>query len=295
MTDQAQGLRNSIDEYKKKKLTNIENQTRVIVVTSGKGGVGKTNFSVNLGIALAELGLKTMIFDADLGLANVDVIVGIIPKYSLYDVVFKDKKIEDIIIEGPRGIKIIPGGSGVESLSNLNDNQRQKLIHKFSGMKDIDILIVDTGAGISKNVLGFMALSDEIIVVTTPEPTSITDAYSLMKISLKYMPKSKLNVVINRASDENEANITYQKIGGAVKNFLKHDLNYLGYIDDDEKVRKAVMEQKPFKISYPDTMASKCINNIASSISGIPISNKKNTSVKDFFNRITYIFSKFGQ
>lgn len=293
MNDQAENLRRTIEEYKKKKQIKQAGQVKVIAVASGKGGVGKTNFSVNLAISLKEIGNNVVVLDADLGLANVDVIIGVVPKLNLYDVIFNNKDLEDIIINGPSGIKVVPGGSGIESLSNLNDEQRRNLSDKFGQLKDTDILIIDTGAGISKNVLGFMAASDEVIIVTTPEPTSITDAYSLIKVALKYVPKSKLHIMVNRVLSDDEADLAYQRLGSAVKNFLNRDINYLGYVVDDIKVKKAVMEQTPFKVAYPDSYASKCVDEIASAIIGLPVSPlKKRGGIKDFMNRVSYLFSR---
>lgn len=291
MTDQAQSLKRSIEEYKKKKQARAQRQTRVFAVTSGKGGVGKTNFSVNLAIALREMGNNVVVLDADLGMANVDVIIGVIPKLSLYDVIFNNKEIEDIIITGPSGIKVVPGGSGMESLSELNDIQRKSLSDKFGQLKDTDILIVDTGAGISKNVLGFVAVSDEVIVVTTPEPTSITDAYGLIKVASKYVPRDNMHIVINRALDEKEAVYTYERLGGVVKNFLNRDIKYLGYVVDDIKVKRAVMEQTPFKVIYPDCQASRCIDRIAASITGLPVYTRRTGGIRGFLNRVSYLFS----
>lgn len=293
MRDQAESLRKSIEEYRKKKQSKEVRHLKVIAVASGKGGVGKTNFSVNLAIALKELGNNVVVFDADLGLANVDVIIGVVPKHNLYDVIYNNKEIDDIIINGPSGIKVVPGGSGVESLSNLNDEQRKSLSEKFGRLKDTDILIIDTGAGISKNVISFMAVSDDIIVVTTPEPTSITDAYSLIKVVLKYVPRSKLHVMVNRVSGDREATLTYQRLKSAVKNFLNKDIDYLGFIVDDIKVKKAVMEQTPFKVAYPDSYASKCVDEIASTISGYPAPLfKKPGGIREFMNRVAYLFSR---
>jgi len=292
MTDQAEKLRVSIEEYRRKKQAKLDKQIKVIAITSGKGGVGKTNFSVNLAISLQELGNNVVVLDADLGMANVDVIIGVVPKLNMSDVIFNNKSIEDIIISGPMGIKIIPGGSGIEGLSNLNDDQRKSLADKFSNLKDTDILIIDTGAGISKNVLSFIATSDEVIIVTTPEPTSITDAYSLIKVALRYIPRSKLHIVVNRVSNDREASLTYQRLGSAVKSFLKRDINYLGYIIDDLKVRKSVMEQVPFKVAYPDTSASRCIDEIASAITGLPLPYKRYGGVKDFVAKVAFLFSK---
>lgn len=293
MRDQAESLRKTIEEYKKKKQSKERSRIKVIAVASGKGGVGKTNLSVNLAISLKQMGKNVVVLDADLGLANIDVIIGVVPKLNLYDVIFNNKNIEDIIINGPEGIKVVPGGSGVESLSNLNDEQRRRLSDKFGELKDTDILIIDTGAGISKNVIGFMAAADEVIIVTTPEPTSITDAYSLIKVALKYVPKSKIHVMVNRVISDSEANLAYQRLGSAVKCFLSKDINYLGYILDDIKVKKAVMQQIPFKVAYPDCLASRCIDDIASTISGLPATPlKKSGGIREFMNKLSYLFSR---
>lgn len=292
MMDQAQNLRKSIEEYRRKKQDKQERKTKIITVTSGKGGVGKTNFSVNLAISLKELGNNVVVLDADLGLANVDVIIGVVPKLNLYDVIFNNKSMDDIIINGPGGIKVLPGGSGIESLSNLNDTQRRNLSNKFGDLKDTDILIIDTGAGLSKNVLGFMAVSDEVIVVTTPEPTAITDAYSLIKVAMRHVPKTSIHVIVNKTSGEQEAGLTYQRLGGAVRNFLKKETNYLGYVVEDTKVKKAVMGQIPFKAMYPDCFASKCIDDIAASLMGTAVSNRKASSIKEFFSKVSYLFSQ---
>jgi ATPases involved in chromosome partitioning len=292
--DQAQNLRKSIEQYRKNKQEKPKSLVKTIAVASGKGGVGKTNFSVNLAIALKQSGNNVVVFDADLGLANVDVLIGAAPKHNLYDVIFNNKKLKDVIISGPAGIKIIPGGSGIESLSNLNDNQRKELSEKFGELTDTDVLIIDTSAGMSKNVLGFMAVSEDVVVVTTPEPTSITDAYSLIKVALKHMPSMNIHVVINRANSQEEAQLTYQRLENAVRDFLKKDIKYLGYIADDNKVRKAVMEQNPFRNAYPDCQASKCMDSIAASIMGTPALIKKTGGVKDFFSKVTLLFSKMG-
>lgn len=291
--DQAERLRKYIQDYDRKK-ENEKSGIRVISVSSGKGGVGKTNFSVNLAVALKEHGCNAVVFDADLGLANVDVITGIVPKYTLYDVIFNNRNIEDIIMHGPGGIQIIPGGSGVERLLNLSDLQRRFLSEKFEKLKDTDILIIDTGAGISKNVMGFMAMSDENIVVTTPEPTSITDAYGLMKVAFKYTAGHGMYLIVNRVKDEDEARLTYERLHKAIKIFLNGNLNYLGYIAEDKNVEKAVMEQTPFKMLYPYSPASRCIDDISYKITGIQNQNgdRRKVDLRDFFTKVAYIFTR---
>ncbi|HBM81487.1 MAG: MinD/ParA family protein [Clostridiales bacterium] len=292
MMDQAQNLRKYVEEYRKRKSNKVNKKIRIIAVASGKGGVGKTNFSINVAISLREMGNRVLVFDADLGLGNVDVVIGIVPKLTLYDVIYNHKEIDDIVINGPEGIRIVPGGSGIETLANLDDMQRDNLSKKFERLLDTDILIIDTGAGISKNVLSFIAASNETIVVTTPEPTSITDAYSLIKVVLKYIPEKKINVIVNKVRDEKEATVTYKRLDTTVKKFLDKNIYNLGYIMEDARVKRSVMEQKPFKINYPNCSASKCIDNIAHAISGLPDASKSTGGIRYFLNKVTYLFSK---
>lgn len=291
--DQAERLRKYIQEYDRKK-SNEKSSIRVISVSSGKGGVGKTNFSVNLAISLKEKGINVVVFDADLGLANVDVITGVVPKYTLYDVLYNNRNVEDIIMQGPGGIQIIPGGSGVEGLLNLSDIQTKFLSEKFEKLKGTDILIIDTGAGISKNVMGFMAMSDENIIVTTPEPTSVTDAYGLIKVAFKYTAEHGMHLVVNRVKSEDEARLTYERLEKAITIFLKGSLNYLGYISEDRNVEKAVMEQVPFKVLYPMSPASRCIDSISYEITGLQSQNtvKKTVDLRDLFTKVAYIFTR---
>lgn len=293
MMDQTERLRRYIQEYDSKK-NNGKSSIRVISVSSGKGGVGKTNFSVNLAVSLKEKGYNVVVFDADLGLANVDVITGVVPKYTLYDVIFNNKSMEDIIMNGPGGIQIIPGGSGNEGLLNLSDIQTKFLSERFEKLKDTDILIIDTGAGISKNVMGFMAMSDENIVVTTPEPTSVTDAYGLIKVAFKYTEGHGMHLVINRVKSEGEARLTFERLEKAIKIFLGGSLNYLGYIFEDRNVEKAVMEQTPFKVLFPMCPASKCIDTICCEITGLENQGiaKRTTDLRDFFTKVAYIFTR---
>lgn len=293
MTDQADRLREYMEEYDKKKRDE-KHGIRVISVSSGKGGVGKTNFSVNLAISLKEKGFNVTVFDADLGLANVDVLTGLVPKYTLYDVLYNHKNIEDVIMEGPGGIQIIPGGSGIERLLNLNDIQTRFLSERFQKLRDMDIMIIDTGAGISKNVMGFMAISDENIVVTTPEPTSITDAYGLIKVSNKYTKDRGMHLVINKAKNEKEAYVAYQRLERAANIFLKRDIDYLGYIPEDRNVERAVMEQTPFKVCCPSCAASRCVDGICCKIAGIKGKTifRKTVDLRDFFTKAAYIFTR---
>jgi len=280
--DQAAKLRELINSrrmYSKQTAASNDdktNNTRIICVTSGKGGVGKTNFTINLGIELTKLNNRVVIIDADLGLANIDVILGTVPKYTLLDVIHNDKSIEDVIINGPNGIKVISGGSGVLELVDMPLTSIQKLIEKFNSINSYaDIILIDTGAGLSNSVLSFVLSAQEIIVVTTPEPTSLTDAYAMIKtINLKEKSK-KIKVIVNRVENITEGNIAFEKLFNASKRFLSMDLEKLGYVFDDNSVIKSVKKQIPFTIEYPNGIASKNVRNIA-----IKLSNDVDFTIK---------------
>lgn len=267
---------------------------RVIAVTSGKGGVGKTSLVVNLGITLAGMGQRVVIFDADLGLANAEVLMAINPPSTLFDCLYGDKSIEDIIIPGPCGLKLISGGSGFLELANLDSVRRQKLIESLSYFdRETDFLLIDTGAGITKNVLGFVAAASEVIVVVTPEPTSLTDAYSLIKVLSMFKVHSEVMLVINMANDELEAKRTAQKIENVINQFLQIKVNKLGWVMEDSMVSQAVKKQEPFSMFKPYSPPSRSISMIARHL----LSGQEDGtlgqrhSAMGFFHRLTRLFS----
>lgn len=238
--------------------------SRVIAITSGKGGVGKTSLVVNLAITLADMGRQVVVFDADLGLANAEVLMGITPPSTLYDCIYGDKNIEDIIVPGPRGVKVVSGGSGFLELANLDSSRRQKIIEALSYFdQEADFVLIDTGAGISKNVLGFVAAAGEVIVVVTPEPTSLTDAYSLIKILSMFKVHSQVMMVINRAGDEKEALGTAMRMEKVVNQFLQIKLINAGWILEDRVVSQAVKRQEPFSMFKPKSSPSRSISVLA--------------------------------
>lgn len=292
MLDQAERLRQLAgQERKSKKEVSLKtSKPRIITVTSGKGGVGKSNFVVNTAISLQKMGKKVLIFDADMGMGNDDVLMGFLPKYSVFDVILGNKNIDEVIIEGPHGVKLLPGGTGVTRIEEIEEKQREDFIEKLSSLNDLDYIIMDTGAGINKTVLGFAACCEELIVITTPEPTSLTDAYSLVKAVNHFKIKDSAKVVVNRIIDSKEGEVTFNKFNGAVKKFLNVELQYLGSISDDKKLVQAVRKQQPFVIGYPNSFAAKDINNIADKIIGLEL-NKKGSSVQDLFRKIFNIFS----
>lgn len=267
----------------------------VYCVASGKGGVGKTNLSVNLGLALQNLGKKVLLIDADLGLANIDVVTGLYPKYNLSHVLSIGKSVQDIIVDGPKGISVLPGASGLYELANITNTQLEILIESFKSISgDFDIIIIDTSAGISKNVIGFIQSADEVIVVTTPEPSSVTDAYALIKVAHKHC--DKINLIVNKTENYKEAQFTMEKLTKAAKKFLNIDINYLGFILEDKSIHKANMEQIPFFIKYPEGLASKCLINITSKlVYGQQSSIENRVTVDGWFKKlISFIKTNVG-
>jgi flagellar biosynthesis protein FlhG len=261
--DQAEKLRKMVKEQ-----TTPRRIARVITVTSGKGGVGKSNLSVNLAIALSRLGNRVIILDADFGLANVEVMLGVRPKYNLADLMFHGKSLSDIITDGPENIGFISGGSGIQELTNLSRDQIVYLIQKLVELDErADIIIIDTGAGIADAVLEFVAASTEVLLVATPEPTSITDAYALLKTLNRKTDVSLQDTVIkmvaNRIDSHDDGKELYDKLSLVVSKFLNLKLEYLGAVPQDPCVSKAVMKQLPAVAVYPNSQFSKAIASFA--------------------------------
>lgn len=263
MADQAETLR---ELMKSKNPTATQKKTRIITVTSGKGGVGKTNVSINLALAYAQLGKKVIVMDADLGLANVNVVLGIIPKYNLYHLIRKQKSMRDIIMDTNYGIQIVAGASGFAKIANLSEDERKNFVEELSELSFADIIIIDTSAGVSNNVLSFVAAADDVLIVTTPEPTAITDAYGIIKIIATEIDNINLGMklIVNRVSSVTEG----KKVAGRVVNiagqFLNLKVDYLGYIYDDPSVQSAVIKQRPFLYLDPKGKASICVQHIVS-------------------------------
>ena len=285
MLDQAENLRKlAIGE----KLTQEKN-TKIITVTSGKGGVGKSNFVVNLGIDLVKKGKKVLIFDADIGMGNDDVLMGIYPKNNVLDLIEGRISIEEVIIDGPYGIKLLPGGNGLNNIEDIDEVKRKLFLRKIEELEGFDYILIDTGAGISRSVLAFIACSDEVILITTPEPTSLTDGYSLLKAVNHFKIKDKANIVVNKVLEIEEGEKTFLKFKAAVNKFLTLDVNFLGYIYEDKKLVLSVRKQTPFVIEYPNCEASICIDNISNKI--LKIDYKLNIGVKGLFKKLFSIFS----
>ena len=246
-------------------------KARVIAITSGKGGVGKTNIVANLGYAFTKLGKKVLILDADLGLGNLDVLLGLAPRYNLSHVVMGEKTIEEILVEGPGQMKILPASSGIQELTHLTREQKIEIFTQLDSLIDsVDILFIDTAAGISPNVMDFNATAQEIVVVVSPEPTSITDAYALMKVlSLKYSEKV-CKLLVNMTTRPEEGREVFRQLHLVTDRFLDISSEYLGCILYDDKVTKGVKNQKIVSELYPDTQASRCFKDLARKIANSP-------------------------
>jgi flagellar biosynthesis protein FlhG len=238
---------------------------RTVTIASGKGGVGKTNVVANLAIALRRMGKEVLILDADLGLSNVDILLHLAPRYNIQHVIRGEKRLKDVIVEGPHGVKVLPASSGVQELTHLDAFQRMRLLEEFEAYEeDIDVLLIDTSAGISENVAFFCVASREIVVITSPEPTALTDAYALIKVLFTRYQEKEFHVLVNSARNPQDAKDVYRKLATAADRFLSVSLDYLGYLPYDKSVHEAVRAQKPFLDMFPDGAASRALEDLAS-------------------------------
>lgn len=262
MRDQAESLRQLIQD--RGPDPGPTKQTKVITITSGKGGVGKSNFTLNFALALQSLGKKVIVFDADIGLANIDVLMGITPEWNLYHLVREEKSIWDIIYRGVNDVEFIAGGSGFKELMNLNDIQISNFTKQLEQLNGYaDYILFDTGAGLSKETLNFIIAAHDVILVTTPEPTAITDAYAIIKMVHSIKKDVSFQIVVNRSMDDMEGKQTSDKITMVAKQFLQMDIKTLGFVPEDPVVSKAVKKQVPFSSLYPYSPATKGIYHLA--------------------------------
>ncbi len=287
MADQAETLR----EMMKRKPAGGHERTRIIAVASGKGGVGKTNISTNLALSYARLGKRVILMDADLGLANVNVVLGIIPKYNLYHLIRKQKTMREIIMDTSYGIQIVAGASGFAKIANLSEDERRNFVSELSELSTADVIIIDTSAGVSNNVLSFVAAADEAIIVTTPEPTAITDAYGIIKIIATEIDNLNLSLklIVNRVRSVTEGKKVAERVINIAGQFLNLKVDYLGYVYEDPAVHQAVIRQKPFTVMDPKGKASICIQHMVGRLE--KVGQKEGGGISKFLRKL---FSREG-
>lgn len=295
MMDQAESLRRKVFEKFGKEPVKEEKPmnnglVKIYAVVSGKGGVGKTNISVNLSIAMAKRGKRVLLLDADIGMTNANIIMGLHYKYDLFDYLEGRAELKDIIYEGPLGIKAISGGSGLLEMQNLSEENQEKLIEELIELGGFDVMIIDNGAGISKETLSFMTFAHEVILVTTPEPTAITDAYRVLKSFSHYDLKASAKLIVNKVSSKEIGEEAYEKLYNTCVNFLQIKLENCGYIFDDIKMEKAIMNQEPVLLSYPQSISSRNIEQIAGIILEETVFTKNISTLKQLGNRFREIF-----
>ena len=285
-TDQASGLRQMVKPR----------PIRVIAVTGGKGGVGKTNVSINLAVALADMGKRVMILDADLGLANIDIALGLHPEYDLSHVLRGERSLSEVVLEGPAGVRVVPASSGIQKMAELSAAEHAGLINAFSEISnDIDVLVVDTAAGISDTVVSFSRAAQELIVVVCDEPASITDAYALIKLLNREYGVNRFRILSNMVRSTQEGKDLYNKLYRVTERYLDVMLNYMGSIPFDESLRKAVKSQKPVVQAFPRSPASQAFKNLAKKADNWPVPAGANGHLQFFVERLIQYASYNGE
>jgi len=260
-----------------------------IAVTGGKGGVGKTNVTANLAIAMAALGRTVAVLDADYALANIDVLLGFNPRFTIEHVLSGERGVGEILVEGPGGIKVVPAASGIQDLAQLNQEQQNKLFNALQIMeKHFQHLLIDTAAGISDNVLAILRSAADVLVVTNPEPPAFVDSYALIKQLITEQRDARVRLVVNSVTDEAEARGVYERIANTLFRFQRASIEYLGYVVEDSSVRKAVRRQRPFILQYPNCPASRCITTLARKlVDGVGVGRK----APGFWERLKRVLS----
>ena len=283
--DQAAGLRQMIKP----------NPVRVIAVTGGKGGVGKTNVSVNLAVAMADLGRRVMLLDADLGLANIDVVLGLHPERDLSHVVRGECSLEDVLIAGPSGILVAPAASGVQQMAELSKAEHAGLIRAFSDVgADLDVMIVDTAAGISDIVVSFSRAVQEVVVVVCDEPASITDAYALIKLLNREYGIDRFHILANMVQTAQEGHTLYNKICRVTDRYLDAMLSFMGSVPYDDNLRKAVRTQKPVVQAFPRSRSAQSFKNLAKKADNWPVPEGVSGHLQFFVERLIQYSSQSG-
>jgi len=260
---------------------------QVIAVTSGKGGVGKTNVVANLAYSLSRLKRRVLILDADMGLANLDVLLGLIPKYTIHHILMGEKSLDEIMMDGPGGVKILPASSGVQELTALTTQQRMVLLSQLESLNErTDVLLIDTAAGISSNVMFFSTMANEIVVVASPEPTSITDAYATMKVLTTRYGEKYFYLLVNFVRDESEGLEVYRHLTMVTERFLNLSIRYLGFIPVDGHVQQAVKQQRAVAELYPNCLASRSFLAVAEKVARFSFSSTPRGNLNLFWQSL---------
>ena len=276
-----------MSQIKTLKKLSKNNLTKVLAITSGKGGVGKTNIIANLAYSLRNLGKKVLLLDADVGLGNVDVLLGLAPKFNISHVISGKKTIKEIIVKGPGNIDIIPASSGIQEVTNLNKNAKLSLMEQIDEIGlSYDYFLIDTGAGIYDTVTFFCNAAQEIFVVATPDPTSITDAYALMKVMNKKFGEQSFNLIVNFVKSEKEATNVYTNLSLVLDRYLGVKLNFSGYILNDPNLVKSVRNQKLIVEQFPESIATKCFKKLARFIDRMEFNIEKQGSIQFFWSKL---------
>lgn len=276
------------DKQEKKKYV------KTIAVTSGKGGVGKTNVVANLAIAIKKLGKDVIIMDADLGLSSIDVLLNVAPRYTIQHVLNSEMRLRDILIDGPKGIKILPAGCGIQELTALDEFQRLRILEEFDSFdSDVDVLLIDTAPGISENVAFFCIAAQEIVIVTSQEPTSLTDAYALIKVLCTRYQEKEFSIIVNSVRNSHEGFEVFSRLSLATERFLNISLDYLGYIPSDAHVQEAVRAQRAFVDIYPNGLAARQIHEIATRV--LATNNKVKGTLQFFIGNLLAVSPGLSQ
>lgn len=263
---------------------------RTYAVTSGKGGVGKTNLSANIAMALAAKGQRVVVFDGDIGLANLDVILGCRAEFTLQHVLSGEKRLRDVVQQGPGGIRFIAGGSGIETLVNLNGPVGEAFLTELYELeRTTDVLIFDTGAGIDENVMTFLSSADEVLLIATPDPASMTDGYATAKAILQRKPDTSVRVIMNMVEDESQGRTTFAKLTSISQQFLGISLKYAGSVRNDPRAVTLIRQRKPFFLTEPGLAASQDVAQIAKVLMGEPLQIRPTHQIK-FADRLRGLF-----
>ncbi|MFY9296473.1 MAG: MinD/ParA family protein [Caldicoprobacterales bacterium] len=292
MRDQADQLRQIVSKIQNNKKDDNTSYARIITITSGKGGVGKTSFTINLAISLAKMGYRIVIIDGDFGLANVDLMLGTSSRHGLREVITGQMSLEEVMVDGPYGVRFISGGSGIKELVNLSTTELDLFLQKIDELnKMADIILIDTGAGATENIIKMVLAADEVLLIVTPEPTAITDAYALTKIISASRRDVVLRLIINKAENINEAQGIFYKFTHAADKFLKVKIKNLGYILEDSHVPKSIKEQVPYVLGYPKCQASRQIRIVAGRLLNEDLGDTRhNTGMTSYIKKFLSLF-----